>query len=782
MIDLLRHDVRSAFRSMFSIVDAVLLRALPFPNSDTLVLAGQVDRRTGEGSGDAAPANFLDWRARNRSLAGLAAYRGTVYALSSDDHPELLPGAMVSASFFDVLGVKPLLGRAFRAEDEGPGAPRVAIISAALWRQRFGGRSDALGQTARVNGEPHAIVGVLPPGIDFPDSQIWTPPHWRVPDDPLAAGEDPSAQRSHAYLFVLGRIRPEMSRAHAQQDLDRVAAALEQDYPDDNRNVGVRLTPLRENLVGDSRPTLMVLFAAVGGLLLIATLNVSGLLLARATGRRHEMAVRVALGASRSRIVLQLLTESLLLALVAGGCGIVVAMWLVPPLATLAPYMPGFNGELHADVNVLAFAFGTSVLAGIVFGLAPARQLVRTQVHDDLKQAGRGSTGSGQRRVRAALVATEIAMALVLLVGSGLTIKSFVRLQSVPAGFEPDRVLTLRVALAQGRYPGPAARASFWERAVPALSALPGIDAVGLTSRLPLSGGNSTRGFAVDRRMLTPPASADYRVVSPDYFRALGIRLLSGRTFREDDRENRPLVVIVSRSAANRYWPGADPLGRQLSIDGEHQLAVVGVVADVHHAALDAPIQPTIYVPYGQDPWASVTVVLKASVPPADVAAAARAAIWQVDKDQPIGAVRTMSEQMAVSMARRRFSVSLLTAFGTLAAALAAIGLYGVLAFLVSERRREIGVRMALGARPVDVIAGVMRQGLHLAAIGLAIGLPLAAGATRLINALLFGTSPADLPTYLAVTALLVLVTAMASLVPALRASRVDPIVALREE
>src|SRR5438094_416742 len=347
MIDLLQHDVRSAFRSlwtnpaftcltamtmaagigvatsMFSIVDAVLLRALPFPNADTLVLAGQVDRRTGEGSGDAAPANFLDWRARNQSLTGLAAYRGTLYALSSDDHPELIPGAMVSASFFDVLGVKPLLGRAFRADDEGPNAPRVAIISAAPWRQR------------------------------------------------------------------------------------------------------------------------------VGGLLLIATLNVSGLLLARATGRRHEMAVRVALGASRSRIVFQLLTESLLLALVAGGCGIVLAMWLVPPLATLAPYMPGFNGELHADVNVLAFAFGTSVVAGIVFGLAPARQLVRTQVHDDLKQAGRGSTGSGQRRVRAALVATEIAMALVLLVGSGLTIKSFVRLQSVPAGFEPDRVLTLRVALPQ---------------------------------------------------------------------------------------------------------------------------------------------------------------------------------------------------------------------------------------------------------------------------------------------------------------------------------------------
>jgi putative ABC transport system permease protein len=494
------------------------------------------------------------------------------------------------------------------------------------------------------------------------------------------------------------------------------------------------------------------------------------------------MAVRVALGATHRRILGQLLTESVLLAVIGGTCGVILAMWMVPPLAALGPNDLGVTGDIHLDMRVLLFALGTSIAAGIVFGLAPARQLIHLAVHDGLKQAARGGDSARPRRVRAALVTAEIALALVLLVTAGLTIKSFIRLQRVPPGFDPERVLTLSVSLPQARYPRAFQRADFWQHALEALRGLPGVEAVGATSRLPLSGGNSTRGLTIDGQALTPPASADYRTVSPDYFRALGIPVRSGRTFRDDDRENRPLITVVSQSMANRYWPTVDPIGRELSIDGEHPVTVVGVVGDVHHASLEAAPQPTFYVPYRQDPWPSMTVVLRAAVSSSTLAAPARMAIWQIDKDQPVGAVRTMDEQLSRSVAQRRFSVALLTGFGAIAIVLAAIGLYGVLAFVTAQRRREIGVRMALGARPRDVVVDVLGHGLRLTALGVAAGIALALAATRLINTLLFGTSPTDAATFAAVAALLVLVAATASLIPALRASRVDPIVALRDE
>ena len=671
--------------AIFSIVNAVILRPLPFPRADDLVLVTEANRQTRQSNRDASPANFLDWRARNHSFGAMAAFRQARFTFSGGDRPEIVDGAIVNANFFEVLEVAPAVGRGFNAADEQPGAARVAVVSDGLWRQRFGGRADVLGQSVRFNDEPHTIVGVMPAGIDYPDkARVWVTPHWRVPDDPLAPTVDPAPERDHAYFSVVARLRPDRTIAGAQSDMDSVAATLEHDFPDANRNVGALLTPLRSDLVSDVRQSVLLLFAAVGLLLLIATANVSGLLIARATARHQEMAVRIALGASRGRILTQLLTESVVLSALGGAGGVLLAMWLVGPLVSLSPADLAVAGAVTVDRSVLLFGLAVSTLAGLVFGLAPAHQLARLDVHADLKQGARGSSGVGQRRIRAALVAGEIALSLVLLVGAGLTIRSLIRLQHEPAGFNPAHVLTLGVNLPTARYPAPAQKADFWQRALEALRQVPGVEVVGGTSRLPLLPGNSTRGLMIrDLPPDAPPPSAYYRTATPDYFRAMGIQVLRGRVFEEGDREGRPLVAVISASAAQRFWPNRDPIGEHFSIN-DPEITVVGVVGDVHSASLDAPPQPTVYVPYRQDPWPSLVFALKlsgkgdasSSENSAGVQASIREAIWQVDKDQPVGAVLTMDQQMSNSLTRRRFSVTLLTAFGAVAVALAAIGLY----------------------------------------------------------------------------------------------------------
>jgi putative ABC transport system permease protein len=771
--------------AIFSIVNAVLLRPLPFAHPNELVLVTDSDRRTRQSNGDATPANFLDWQVRQHSFTALSAFRQAGFALSGGDRPESVAGAIVNANFFEVLDVKPVLGRTFAAADEGPGAPRVAVLSDGLWRQRFGARPDAIGQTLRINDEPHTIVGVMPAAIDYPDrSRAWIPSHWRVPDDPLAAAADPASQRNHGYFSVVARLKPAQTIDGAQADMDAVAATLERDFPASNQFAGVQLMPLRTDLVSDVRQTVLLLFAAVGLLLLIATANVSGLLLARATARHQEMAVRIALGASRERILMQLLTESVVLAVMGGVAGVLLAMWLVGPLVAMSPADLGVAGAVTVDRSVLLFGLAVSSFAGLLFGLAPAHQFTRLDVHGDLKQGARGGTSIGQRRLRAVLVAGEIAISLVLLVGAGLTIRSFAKVQQEPAGFNPDHVLTFGVSLPPARYPTPQQKAEFWQRAVEAVRQVPGVEIAGATSRLPLLPGNSTRGLTIRDLPPNSQASAHYRTASPDYFHAMGIPLLRGRVFEEADRENRPLVAVISASAAQRFWPNRNPIGERFSIN-EPEITIVGVVGDVHAAALDRPPQPTVYVPYRQDAWPSMVFTLRFRTQDARSAglqAGIREAIWQVDKDQPIGAILTMDEQLSKSLTRRRFSVTLLSAFGVVAVSLAAIGLYGVLAFIVAQRRREIGVRMALGAQPRDVIADIMGQGLKLAACGVVAGIVLALAATRLLRSLLFGTSPTDAITFVAVSTLLVVIAAAASLVPALRASRVDPLIALRDE
>lgn len=780
-----------ASAAIFSIVNAVLFRPLPYPRSDELVRVSQNNRQTRQTLADATPANFLDWRVRNHTFTALAAFESASLVVSGTDLPERVDGAMVNVNFFDILGVKPAIGRAFAGADEQPGAPRVAILGDGLWRRRFGGRADAIGATARINDETTTIVGVMPPGIDYPDkAEAWVTPHWRVPDDPLLGPTaDPSAERTHGYIFVVGRLKPGVTMERAQADMDAVALGLERDFPNDLQNVGVNLVSLRSELVADVTPTVRLLFAAVALLLLIATANVSGLLIARATARHQEIAVRIALGATRGRIVAQLLTESVLLAALGGAGGVVLATWLVGPLVALSPDSLTVAGDVRIDTTVLLFALAVSFAAGVFFGLAPARQLSRVNVHGDLRQSGRAGGRVGQRRVRAILVASEIALSLVLLVAAGLTVKSFIRLQRVSTGFDTDRVVTVAVNPPGARYPTPRQRADLYEQIVGALRAIPGVEIAGATSRLPLAPGNSARGLNIAGVPANVPTGANYRTASPDYFRAMGIPLLRGRVFTGADREGRPLVAVVSASLAQRFWPNQDPIGAHFSIN-EPEITIVGVVGDVHAASLEAPVRPTVYVPYRQDPFPFMTFVLRTAGSAdassagrsASLQASVRSAIWQVDKEQPIGAILTMDERLSESLSRRRFGVTLLTAFGAIAVMMAAIGLYGVLAFVVAQRRREIGVRMALGATPREVVADVMGQGLRLAAVGVAAGIGLALATTRLMQALLFGTSATDAATFAGVAALLVMVAAGASALPAFRASRVDPLAALRED
>jgi predicted permease len=771
-----------ASTAMFSVVDAVLLRPLPFPDSGALLLVGQYDLRTGQGYNDASPANFLDWQARSRSFAGMAAFRDWPFTATLGDHPERLRGAIVNASFFDVLGTSAAVGRTFQLGDEGSGGARVAVIGAGLWRERFGGRPDVVGRTIRLDGALYTIVGVLPPGIDYPDdAEVWVAPRWRVPDDPRLLGQDPSAERDHGYLFAIARLRPGVTREAAQAEMSTIAAALAKEFPDSDGTTGVRLTRLRDDLVGDVRPTLRLLFAAVGLLLLVAVANVSGLLLARAASRRQEIAVRMALGAGRGRIVAQLLVESALLGLAGGGAGLLLAMWLTGPLLALSPRDLHVT-DMHLDATILLFGIAVSVGAGLLFGIAPARQALHTDLHDDLKHSSRGLTRTGDRRARATLVGAEMALSLVLLVAAGLTLKSLILLQRVPTGFEPDGALAFTLGLPTARYANPTLQADFFDRVLAAVRAVPGVRAAGATSRLPLSPGNSIRGLDVDGRAPTTPVEADYRAVSPGYFRALGIPLERGRDFTDADAADRPEVAIVSRSMAQWLWPGDNPLGHTIAVETGHPITVVGVVGDVHHASLAAAPAPTFYMPYRQDPWASMTIALRTTLPPAALARAIRQAVSTVDRDEPVGAVTTMDERLSGSLSRRRFTVTLLSIFGAVALGLAAVGLYGVLAFVVAQGRREIGVRIALGARPVALVAGILGQGLRLAGLGIAVGLALALGTSRLLASALYGVGAVDASTFVGVSGLLLAIAALASLVPALRASRVDPLIALRDE
>jgi len=765
--------------AVFSVVDQVLLHPLPYPDSDRIVEVSQTFK--GLPTYDASPANYLDWLAQNQVFAEMAASRGWQGSLSAGDRPDRVKGTMTTPSFFPLFGVDPILGRGLEASDAQPGNDHVVVLGYGLWQRYFAADRTIVGRDIRLNGEPYTVVGVMPQNFSPDDyGELWLPSPWGVPTHPLVPDKDPRQFRGRNYLDVWARLKPGVSIQHARAELDTIGRRLEKQYPDSNGEVGVTSVPLHEYIVGDIRPVLLVLLAAVVIVLLIGCANVANLLLARATARAKEISIRTALGATRRRLLRQLLTESVLLALVGGALGLLLAVLAVPSLLALSP--PDIRQFKQIGINreVLAFSFLASVVCGVVFGLLPALQTSRSNPNEFLKEGERGSTAN-RGRTRSALVIAEVGLSLVLLVGAGLLVKSFARLMDVNAGFDPDHLLTFNLGLPPST--DSVHQLAFYQQVMQRLQALPGVQAVGAVSRLPLAGGNSSRSFNVPG--VEKSYDADIRISTADYFRAMRIPLLKGRSFRDSDLGGSLNVAVVNDALARNVFPGQDPIGKQITNFGPDNLTlqVIGVVGNVRHVGLDADPHSEIYQLLGQAQWPSMFVAIRsATSDPTSVTSEAQNAVWSVNKDVPLANVRTMQDVIANSVQRRKFSMLLLTIFAAVAMLLAAIGLYGVMSYSVAQRTHEIGIRMALGARRPDVLTLVVKQGMALALMGIAAGTVLSLAMTRLISGMLFGISATDPLTFVAVGAILGTVAFLANYLPARRASKVDPMVALRYE
>ena len=775
-----------ATTAVFSVVDEVLLHPLPYPDSDHLVKVSQTFG--GILTDDASPANYLDWVAQNEAsqehaFAYMAASRGWPASLSSGDRPERVRGTMATPNFFPLFGVNPILGRGLEASDAQPGNDHVVVLGYGVWQRYFAADRGIVGRSVRLNGEQYTVLGVMP--LNFsPDEygELWVPSPWGVPTHPLAPGKDPRQFRDRNYLETWARTKPGVTLQQAHAELDTIGRRLEKEYPDSNDKTGVSFLPLHDYVVGDIRPILLVLLAAVIFVLLICCANVANLLLARATARAKEISIRTTLGASRQRLLRQLLTESILLALLGGILGLLLAVIAVPSLLALSP--PDIREFRQIGINreVLAFSFLASLICGVAFGLIPALQGSRSNPSESLKEGERGSTAN-RGRTRSALVIAEVGLSLILLVGAGLLVKSFARLMNVNPGFDPDHLLTFTIGLPSSA--DPVQQLTFYQQVIERLQSLPGVKAVGAVSRLPLVGGNSSRSFSVPGD--ANGYSADIRVSSADYFRTMGIPLLKGRSFNESDVGSSLNVAIINEALARTVFPGQDPIGKQITNFGSAPnfltLQIIGVVGNVRHVGLDTAPRSEIYQMLGQAQWPSMFVAMRsATSDPTTLTSAAQSAVWSVNHDVPLANIRTMQDVIANSVQRRRFGMLLLTLFAAVAMLLAAIGLYGVMSYSVAQRTKEIGIRMALGARRPDVLALVVKQGMALVFIGIAAGIILSLATTRLISGMLFGITATDPLTFAGVVLLLGAVAFLANYLPARRAASVDPMVALRYE
>ena len=770
--------------AIFSVVNSVLLEPLPYKNPDELVMVWEDATKQGYPHDTPAAANYVDWRDQNQTFVGMAALGDDSFNLTGVGDPEKIEGRRVSANLFSLLGVEPELGRAFTPDEDQPGANGVVLISHLLWQRRFNGDPNIIGKSLKLNDVSRTVVGVMPASFQFPtrEDELWVP---------IAFTAEEAANRNRHYLQVLGRLKPGINVQQAQADMTAVATRLQQQYPDTNTDIGAEVTPLREQLVGDIKPALMILLGAVGLVLLIACANVANLLLARAAVRQKEIAVRVALGASRMRLVRQFLTESVLLSVFAGVLGLLLSVAGLYLLKSFIPPDISHTSVVSIDVRVLGFTLVVSLLTGLIFGLAPALQAANFNLNETLKEGGRDPSAGGRtNHVRSLLVIAEVAISLVLLIGAGLLINSFLRLRNLDPGFSSDHLLTMKVVLPEPKYSERAQRNAFYNSVLEKIESIPGVKSVALTTNIPLYRQGNSISIAFQDRPAPPPGQEviiTTRIVSPSYFETMGIQLLKGRQFTAQDNETSQRAVIVSEGMARRYWPDQDVLGKRISPGTprrpEDWFQVVGVVNDVHQFQLDIQPKPQLYLTYRQAGFFDLRdLVVKTEVEPTSVAATVRRAVWEIDKEQPVSNISTMEGIIAESLARQRFSMLLLGIFAAVAMILAAVGIYGVMSYSVAQRRNEIGIRMALGAQKMDVLKLTVGSGLKLVAIGLGVGLVGALLLTRLMSTLLFGISATDPLTFALISAILVAVAVLASYIPARRATKVDPIVALRYE
>ncbi|HKS27513.1 MAG TPA: ABC transporter permease [Pyrinomonadaceae bacterium] len=774
--------------AIFSVVNSVLLRPLAFNEPQQLMMVWGASRNGGGADHIVLSVpDMQDLRSQSQTLEYVVPYYSAGTTVSSGEDSERVFGALSSADLFPALGVKPLMGRVFTREEDVPGGPSVVVISQSLWQRAFGSDPSIVGKEIKLGSKAATVVGVMPASFRFP-LQRERPDYWQpISISPsYIATKDKRDTRS---LKVLARVKPGVTTRQANEEMATISRRLEEQYPDSNTGLSLSVTPLHEDLVGQVRPALLVILGAVGFVLLIACANVANLLLARAASRQKEIAIRTALGAGRLHIIRQLLTESLLLAVMGGGLGLLLATWGLDLLVAASPADLPRVGEIGLDIRVLLFTGAVSILTGILFGLAPALQASRLDLNESLKEGSRGSTeGSARNRLRSVLVVAEIALSLVLLIGAGLLIRSFVTLLNTSPGFDADSILTVDLPLSRAKYPEAAQQVNVVQQLIERTSQVPGVASAAVVNILPLSGNGRQSSFTIEGRPAPPNGQepdAQASTVTPDYFRTMGIPLMRGRVFNEGDKKDAPPVVIISEDLARKNFAGEDPLGKRLVInDDMPPFEIVGIVGDIRHEKLETETEPEYYSSFYQLPERAVNLVVRAApgADPASLQLTVRSAIKQLDNDQLIWEMKTMEQRRAESVARRRFNMMLVGIFASLALLLAALGIYGVMSYTVTQRTHEIGIRIALGAQTRDIIRMVVVQGMTLALVGVGAGLLAAFGVTRVMASLLYGVTATDALTFAAVTLGLTGLALVACLIPALRATRVDPMTALRYE
>jgi len=766
--------------AIFSAVDAVLIRPLPYADPDRIVLVWEDNNAAGFPRNTPAPGNYVDWKRMQRSFSDIAATRGGSASVTSDGAPEQILGRRVSQNFFDVLGVRPAIGRTFtEAEDRTSAA--VIVISDGLWRRRYGADPAILGRTILMSDNRYEVIGVMPPGFVFRDREI---DYWA----PIDLAPAVLADHNSHFLNVVARLSPGVSLAAANDDMHRVAKELERQYPSSNTNIGAVVVPVKEDAVGNTRTELLVLMGAAAAVLLIACANLASLLLSRAVGRRGELAVRTALGATRGRLLRQLVIEAVLVALAGGAMGLALAPAGTAVMARLTPRgFPALPASV-LDVRLLGFTLVLSLTTAVAFSIVPALQASRASVQDALQQSTRTAVGGRGRLTRDALVVMQVAAALVLLVGAGLMLRTLANLRAIDVGFRTDHMMTMRTTLPLTRYRDPLKRLAFYERVTAGASQLPGVDRAAYISTLPFTSQGNSIYFAIEGGVPPKPGEptdALYRVGTAGYLSTIGARLIDGRLIDERDVAGTPAAVVINETMKRRYWPEASPLGHRMRFGSQNapMFTIVGVVKDIKERGYELAMKPAIYLSFAQtlNTWAVPEfLAVRVKGNPADIAEALRRIVSAADPDQPVAAVRTMDEILELDVADRREQMVLLGTFAGLALLLSSLGLYGVLSYVVLQRSRELGLRMALGATAGSVMRMVVARGLVLMGAGLAIGLALAWALTRTLQNLLYGVAAGDPPTFAAVVALLVLIAIVACYVPARRASRLDPIAALR--